>query len=82
MALLEIVSLESGSTVCSTTQDTLRLPSDFILGWICDILAFGDAGLFVKAALSKSGTSYAYFVAELDVAQVLKPIVELPAVFM
>jgi len=79
---LEVVSLESGATVRLTTEDTLQLPSGFTLGWICDILAFGDAGLFVKAALSKSGTSYGYFVAELDAAQVLKPIVELPAVFM
>ncbi len=79
---LEIVSLESGSTVRSTTQDTLRLPPGFTRGWVCDIVAFGDTGLFVKAGLSKSGHSFGYFVAELDVAQVLKPIVELPAVFM
>lgn len=51
-------------------------------GWICEIVAFGESGLFVKVALSKSNTLVEYFVAELDAQKSLKPIVALPAVFM
>jgi len=79
---LQIVGLETGSAVRSTTQDTLQLPVGFTRGWIYEIVAFGDSGLFVKAGLSETGSSFGYFVAELDVAQILKPIFELPAVFM
>jgi hypothetical protein len=79
---LQIVSLEDGVTIRSTSQDTLRLPAGFTRGWICEIVAFGDAGLFVKAGLSKNETSFEYFIAELDATGMLKPIVELAAVFM
>ncbi len=79
---LQIVNLETGSAVQSTTQDTLQLPPAFTRGWICNIVAFGDSGLFVKAGLSETGSSFGYFIAELDVVQILKPIFQLPAVFM
>ena len=79
---LQIFSFESGSVTRSITPDTLRLPVGFTRSWICEIVAFGDSGLFVKASLSKSGSSFGYFIAELDVEQNLKPLFELPAVFM
>ena len=75
-------SFENDSVVRSTTPDTLQPPVVFTHGWICEIVAFGDSGLFVKAGLPKGGSSFGYFVAELDVEQTLKAILELPAVFM
>jgi hypothetical protein len=79
---LQIVSLENGATIRSTSHDTLRLPMGFTRGWVCEIVAFGEAGLFVKAALSKNETSFEYVIAELDANEMLKPVVGLPAVFM
>jgi hypothetical protein len=79
---LQVVSLENGATIRSTTHDTLRLPTGFASGWVCEIVAFGEAGLFVKAALSKTESSFEYFVAELDAAEMLNPVLQLPAVFM
>jgi hypothetical protein len=79
---LEIIDLESGSLVRSVTQESLQLPPGFGRGWICELVAFGDSGCFVKAALSETGTSFGYFIAELEVGGSLKPIAELPAVFM
>jgi hypothetical protein len=79
---LQLLSLESGSVIRSITPDTLRLPVGVTRGWICEIVAFGAAGLFVKAGLSKNESSIVYCIAELDVEQNLKPLFELPAVFM
>lgn len=79
---LEVVSLEDGSAVRSVNYDTLRLPAGFMRGWICEIVAFADAGLFVHAALSHTGESFGYYVAELDDSLMLKPLFQLPAVFM
>jgi hypothetical protein len=79
---LQIVSLETGLAVRSIIQDTIRPSEGFTRGWICEIVAFGDSGLFVKAALSKNESLVEYFIAELDAEQILKPIAALPAVFM
>jgi hypothetical protein len=79
---LHIVNLESGVEAQSANEETLTLPPGTKRGWICDIVSFGDSGLFVKAALSKKEDLVEYFVAELDIAQNVKPIATLPAVFM
>jgi hypothetical protein len=79
---IHFVSLESGLATQSITEKSILLPAGTIGGWICEILAFGESGLFVKAALSKNESVIEYFVAELDAAQTLKPIATLPAVFM
>jgi hypothetical protein len=79
---LHVVSLESGAEVHSVREETLRLPDGTKRGWICEIVAFGDSGLFVKAALSEDEKSFEYFVAQLDSMQTLKPIVTLPATFI
>ncbi len=79
---LHIVNLESGSETQSVSEESIILPAGTKHGWICDIVSFGDSGLFVKAALSKNEALVEYFVAELDAAQNVKPIASLPAVFM
>ena len=79
---LQIFNLESGSVSRSVTPDTLRLPAGYTRGWICEIVAFGDSGLFVKVGLAKNESSFGYFIAELDPEQNLRPLFELPAVFM
>jgi hypothetical protein len=79
---LHIVNLESGSEMQSVSEESITLPAGTKQGWICEIVSFGDSGLFVKAALSKNETLIEYFVAELDAAQNVKPIATLPAVFM
>jgi len=79
---LHIVSLDSGSETRSVSAESITLPAGTTRGWICEIVSFGDSGLFVKAALSKSETVVEYFIAELDAAQNVKPIATLPAVFM
>lgn len=79
---LHIVNLESGSETQSVDDESIILPTVTRRGWICEILSFGDSGLFVKAALAKSEASIEYFVSELDTAQNVKPIARLPAVFM
>ena len=80
--LLHVVGLENRAEVHSVNEQTLRLPERDNRGWICEIVAFGDSGLFVKAALSKHESSFEYFIAELDALQGLRPIAALPAVFM
>jgi hypothetical protein len=79
---LEVASLETGLAVLSTHPETLRLPRGFHQGWICEVVAFGDSGVFVKVGLSKHSNLMEYFIAELDEAGALKPIAELPACFM
>ena len=79
---LQIVSLENGSEVQSANEETLHLPAGTTRGWTCEIVAFEDSGLFVKAALSKNESLVEYFIAELDATNSLKPIAPLPAVFM
>jgi hypothetical protein len=79
---LHIVSLDRGSETQSVSEESIILPAGTIRGWICEIVSFGDSGLFVKAALSKNESVVEYFVAELDAAQNVKPIATLPAVFM
>jgi hypothetical protein len=64
------------------SEESITLPPGTERGWICEIVSFGDSGLFIKAALSKNATAVEYFVAELDAAQNVKPIATLPAVFM
>jgi hypothetical protein len=79
---LHIVNLESGSETQSVSEESITLPAGTKHGWICEIVSFGDSGLFVKAALSKNETLVEYFIAELDAVQNVKPIATLPAVFM
>lgn len=79
---LQIVSLENGSGVQSANEENLRVPPGTRRGWVCEILAFGDSGLFVKAALSKNESLIEYFIAQLDATNSLKTIASLPAVFM
>jgi hypothetical protein len=79
---LRIVSLETGYEIQSVDEETIVFPSGISRGWICEIVAFGESGLFVKAALSRDETLIEYFIAELNEARALKPIVALPAVFM
>ena len=79
---LHIVNLESGSETQSVSEESITLPVGIERGWICEIVSFGDSGLFVKVALSKNETVIEYFIAELDDAQTVKPIAALPAVFM
>ena len=79
---LHIVNLERGSETQSVSEESITLPAGTKRGWICEIVSFGDSGLFVKVALSKNETAVEYFVAELDAAQNVKPIATLPAVFM
>lgn len=79
---LHVVGLENVAEVHSVNEQTLRLPNGINRGWICEIVAFGDSGLFVKAALSKHESSFEYFIAELDALQGLRPIAALSAVFM
>ena len=79
---LEVVSLETGLPVRTVRPDTLRLPSEFRHGWIYDVVAFGDHGLFVNAGLSYNMKAFVYFIAQLDESGELKPLVELPAVFL
>jgi hypothetical protein len=79
---LYIVNLEKGSETQSVSEESITLPVGTKRGWICEIVSFGDSGLFVKAALSKNETVVEYFVAELDDAQNVKPIATLLAVFM
>jgi hypothetical protein len=50
---LQIVSLESGLDIQAIDEKTIRFPAGTVRGWICEIVAFGDRGLFVKAAISK-----------------------------
>jgi hypothetical protein len=66
----------------SQARISITLPPGTERGWICEILSFGDSGLFVKAALSKNEAAFEYFVAELDATQNVKPTAALPAVFM
>lgn len=79
---LTILNLEDGSEIQSVDDANLQLPTGTKHGWICGIVAFGDSGLFVKAALSKSESFVEYFIAELDATMSLKPVTALPAVFM
>jgi hypothetical protein len=79
---LHIVSLDRGSETQSVSEESIILPAGTTRGWICEIVSFGDSGLFVKAALSKNESVVEYFVAELDAGQNVKPIAKLPAVFM
>jgi len=79
---LHIVNLESGSEALSVSEKSITLPAGTKRGWICEIVSFGDSGLFVKVALSKNETLVEYFVAELDAVQNVRPIAALPAVFM
>lgn len=79
---LHTVDLESGSETQSVSEESIILPAGTKRGWICEIVSFGDSGLFVKAALSKNEEVVEYFISELDAAQTLKPIAALPAVFM
>jgi hypothetical protein len=79
---LHIVNLERGSEMQSVSEESITLPTGTKRGWICEIVSFGDSGLFVRAALSKNETLMEYFVAEFDAAQNVKPIAALPAVFM
>jgi hypothetical protein len=80
---LKIFDLERGVEAHSIDRETLKLPASVTRGWICEVVAYGDSGLFVKVGLSKNSVSMEYFVAELDVMQnTLAPIVVLPAAFM
>jgi len=79
---LHLVNLGDGSETGVVTEQTIRLPADCRPGWICEIVAFGESGLLVKAALSKKEGACEYFVAELDEAWSLRPVAGLPAVFM
>ena len=81
---LNLYDLEQGVEVDSINQKTLILPPGIVRGWIAEIVAFSDSGLFVKAGLSKeSSNRMDYVVAELDMSRrVLKPIVALPATFI
>ncbi len=78
---LQIVDLESGLAVRSIEPESLQAPTGFTRFWICEFVAFGEQGLFVKAALSKSESLIEYFVAELSTENLLKPIALLPATF-
>jgi len=80
---LKLFNLELGVEIDSINEDNLHLPTGVVRGWISDIVAFGDSGLFVKAGLSKDRSRMDYVVAEVDVVQrSLKPIVTLPATFI
>jgi hypothetical protein len=79
---LHVANLETGLVVRTTAQDTIRLPQGFARGWTCGVVAFGDSGLFVNAALSKDESLFEYFIAELDEGHVLRVVAELPAAFM
>jgi hypothetical protein len=70
--------------VKSINRETLTLPPGIERGWISGIVAFSDSGLFVKAGLSKEGSSRMdYVVAELDLSRhALTPIATLPATFI
>ena len=61
---LHIVNLESGSETQLVSEESTTLPSGTERGWICEIVSFGDSGLFAKAAFSKNATAVEYFVAE------------------
>jgi hypothetical protein len=79
---LHIVNLENGSETQSVSDASINLPEGTKRGWICEIVSFGDSGLYVKAALSKNEALVEYFIAELDAVRNVKPIATLPAVFM
>jgi hypothetical protein len=81
---LHLYDLEQGVEVDSINRNTLILPPGIVRGWISGIVAFNDSGLFVKAGLSKEGSSRMdYVVAELDLShRVLNPVVALPATFI
>lgn len=79
---LHIVDLNSGLEAQLVSEESITLPPGIKRGWICEIVSFGDSGLFVKAALSKNETFVEYFVAELDTAHKMTTIAALPAVFM
>ena len=79
---LQILNVATGAEVQSVNESNLRLPVGAKRGWVCEIVAFGDSGLFVKAAMSKGDHSFEYFIAELDTSMSLKPLATLPAVFM
>ena len=71
---LRLFDLELGVEIDSINEDNLHLPTGVVRGWISDIVAFGDSGLFVKAGLSKDSSRI--------VQRSLKPIVALPAAFI
>ena len=79
---LQIVNITTGTELQSVNEANLQLPVGTKRGWICEIVAFGDSGLFVKAALSKSERSFEYFIAELDTSMALKTLAALPGIFM
>jgi hypothetical protein len=80
---LNVFNLESGVEVASIKQASLRLPTGVARGWIADIVAFVDAGLFVKAGLSVNGTRIDYFIAKVNFAQrTLTTVASLPTTFM
>jgi len=80
---LNVFDLELGEQIASISRNNLRLPSGIVNGWIAEILAFTDMGLYVKAGLSEHASRVDYFVAELDIVErILKPLAPLPATFM
>ena len=80
---VKIFDLERGKEVESIDQQSVHLPAGIVSAWVADLVAFSEAGLFVKAGFSEHPSSMDYFVAALDVAErTLKPIVPLPASFM
>lgn len=80
---LNIFNLESGIEVVSIKQDSLRLPTGVVRGWIASIVAFGDARLFVSAGLLVNSSRMDYFIAEVDFAErTLKPVTALPGTFI
>ncbi len=80
---LKIFDLENQIEVVSIDPKTLQLPPGITRAWICEVVAYGDFGLFVKAGSSSGQFPMDYFVAELDIRdRTFKPLVSLPAVFM
>ena len=80
---LKVFNLERGAEIHSIDEKTLKLPAGITRGWISEVVAYGDSGLFVKAGLSQNTTVFDYFVATLNLSlRTLDPIVRLPAVFM
>jgi hypothetical protein len=80
---LRLFDLALGAELESVGPDSLRFPPEYVRGWIAELVAYGDSGLFVKAGLSSNTSTMDYFVAKLDLAQrILQPVLRLPAVFM
>lgn len=78
---LKVYDLDSGVDIDFVNPDTIVWPQGTVRGWISNIVAFTDSGLFVQAGLE--GNRIGYFIAEVGMpTHVLKPVVELPATFM